>query len=130
LGSSGERLDAVALDQLESTIRHVAEELAGWRARALKSEAEARHGPGAGSAGSAVSAVPAMGAQASGPALTIARPDPELRTRMAEMEAENRALRQRVEATRARLQDLMARLAFLEEQGREPGGATGTGGAR
>lgn len=127
MGSSGERLDAVALDQLESTIRHVAEELAGWRARALKSEAEARHGPGAGSAGSAV---PATGAQASGPALTIARPDPELRTRMAEMEAENRALRQRVEATRARLQDLMARLAFLEEQGREPGGATGTGGAR
>ena len=127
MGSSGERLDAVALDQLESTIRHVAEELAGWRARALKSEAEARHGPGAGSAGSAV---PALGAQASGPALTIARPDPELRTRMAEMEAENRALRQRVEATRARLQDLMARLAFLEEQGREPGGATGTGGAR
>ncbi|HEX4621510.1 MAG TPA: hypothetical protein VH208_08080 [Myxococcaceae bacterium] len=66
----------------------------------------------------------------SGPALTIARPDPELRTRMAEMEAENRALRQRVEATRARLQDLLARLAFLEEQGRESGGATGTGGAR
>ena len=125
MGSSGERLDAVALDQLESTIRHVAEELAGWRARALKSEAEARHGPGAVSAGSAT------GAQASGgPALTIARPDPELRTRMAEMEAENRVLRQRVEATRARLQDLMARLAFLEEQGREPGGATGTGGAR
>lgn len=123
MGSSGERLDAVALDQLESTIRHVAEELAGWRARALKSEAEARHGPGAGSA-------PAAGAQTSRPALTIARPDPELRTRMAEMEAENRALRQRVEATRARLQDLMARLAFLEEQGREPGGATGTGGAR
>jgi len=120
LGSNGERLDAVALDQLEATIRHVAEELAGWRARALKSEAEARHGAPSGSPVAA----------SSGPALTIARPDPELRTRMAEMEAENRALRQRVEATRARLQDLLARLAFLEEQGREPGGATGTGGAR
>lgn len=120
MGSSGERLDAVALDQLEATIRHVAEELAGWRARALKSEAEARHGAPSGSPAPA----------SSGPALTIARPDPELRTRMAEMEAENRALRQRVEATRARLQDLLARLAFLEEQGREPGGATGTGGAR
>jgi hypothetical protein len=115
LGSSGERLDAVALDQLEHSIRHVAEELAGWRARALKSEAEARHG--------------APASPATGPALTIARPDPELRTRMAEMETENRALRQRVEATRARLQDLLARLAFLEEQGRETG-ATGTGGAR
>jgi len=49
---------------------------------------------------------------------------------MAEMEAENRALRQRVEATRARLHDLLTRLSFLEEQGRETaGGATGTGGA-
>jgi cell division protein FtsB len=49
---------------------------------------------------------------------------------MAEMEAENRVLRQRVESTRARIQDLLARLAFLEEQGRETaGGATGTGGA-
>jgi len=112
LGSSGERLDAIALDQLEGTIRHVAEELAGWRARALKSEAEARHGP-------------------AGPGLTLARPDPELRTRMAEMEAENRVLRQRVEATRVRLNDLLARLAFLEEQGRETaGGAAGTGTAR
>ena len=119
MGSGGERLDAVALDQLENTIRHVAEELAGWRARALKSEAEARHGPG----------TPAAGTGAGGPALTIARPDPELRTRMAEMEGENRALRQRVEATRARVQDLLARLAFLEEQGRESGGATNTGGA-
>jgi len=97
----------------------VAEELAGWRARALKAEAEARHAP---------PAVPA------GPGLTLARPDPELRTRMADLEAENRALRQRVEATRARVQDLLARLAFLEEQGRESGagtaGAAGAGGAR
>ena len=118
MGSSGERLDAVALDQLEHTIRHVAEELAGWRARALKSEAEARHGPAA-----------AAGGGAAGPALTIARPDPEQRIRMAEIEGENRALRQRVEATRARLQDLLARLAFLEEQGRETGSAAGSGGA-
>lgn len=115
--SSGERRDALALDQLESTIRHVAEELAGWRARALKSEAEARHG------------APLSSAVPAGPALTLARPDPELRTRMAEVEAENRVLRQRVEATRARLHDLLARLAFLEEQGRETSSATG-GGAR
>jgi hypothetical protein len=50
-----------------------------------------------------------------------------MRQRTAELEAENRALRQRVEATRARLQDLLARLAFLEEQGREASAATGTG---
>ena len=107
----------MALDQLESTLRHVAEELAGWRARALKAEAEARHAP-----------APAGG----GPGLTLARPDPELRTRMADLEAENRILRQRVEATRARVSDLLARLAFLEEQGRESGaGSAGAaGGAR
>lgn len=114
MGSSGERLDAVALDQLESTIRHVAEELAGWRARALKSEAEARHG---------------VAPASPPPPVTLARAEPEMRQRTAELEAENRALRQRVEATRIRVQDLLARLAFLEEQGREASGATGTGGA-
>jgi hypothetical protein len=118
LGSSGERLDAIALDQLESTLRHVAEELAGWRARALKAEAEARHAP----------AAPAS----AGPGLTLARPDPELRTRMADLEAENRILRQRLEATKARVSDLLARLAFLEEQGRESssGSAGAAGGIR
>jgi len=115
LGSSGERLDALALDHLEGTLRHVAEELAGWRARALKAEAEARHAPAPATAG---------------PGLTLARPDPELRTRMADLEAENRILRQRVEVTRARVHDLLARLAFLEEQGRETSsGSAGAAGA-
>lgn len=109
MGYDGERVDALALDQLEATLRHVADELAGWRARALKAEAEAKQVQPHGGGGSAP-----------------ARVDPELRTRLADLEAENRILRQRVEAARTRVSDLSTRLAFLEEQGREstpaPGG--------
>ena len=36
----GERADARALDQLETILRDVAEELSGWRARALKAETD------------------------------------------------------------------------------------------
>jgi len=40
----GERVDARVLDQLETILRHVADELAGWRARALKAEGELKEG--------------------------------------------------------------------------------------
>ena len=88
-----ERADARALEQLEAILRDVAEELSTWRARALKAEGDAKgRGTGAGSA------------------------------RTPELDAENRALRQRVEAARTRVQGLLARLAFLEEQSRTPVG--------
>jgi hypothetical protein len=45
--------------------------------------------------------------------------------RAPELDAENRALRQRVEAARTRVQGLLARLAFLEEQARTPVGGGG-----
>ena len=45
---------------------------------------------------------------------------------MAELEAENRALHQRMETARTRVADLLARLAFLEEQA----GAAGAGSGR
>jgi hypothetical protein len=97
-----ERADARALEQLEAILRDVAEELSSWRARALKAESDAKGGRG----GSTHAAVPA---------------------RNPEVEAENRALRQRVEAARTRVQGLLARLAFLEEQARTP--VVGAGGA-
>lgn len=84
------RADARALEQLEAILRDVAEELSSWRARALKAEAEAK---GRGSSGGG---------------------------RTPELDAENRVLRQRVEAARTRVQGLLARLAFLEEQARMP----------
>ena len=81
-----------AIDQLEAIVRDVAEELAGWRARAHKAEAELKATP----RGSPVKNV--------------------------ELESENKALRQRVEGARTRVHDLMQRLTFLEEQARDNGG--------
>ncbi len=90
----GERLEVrEAIDQLETILRDVAEELAGWRARALKAEGQLKGGT----------------------------PPP---AKHPESDAENKVLRQRVEAARARVQELLQRLTFLEVQAREPvGGA-------
>jgi len=92
----GERADLRALDHLEAVLRELGEELATWRARALKAE------PGRGGGGG---------------------------SRSAELESENRQLRGRLEAARTRVQELVTRLAFLEEQSREAG-ATGGSAAR
>lgn len=98
-----ERADVLALEQLEAVLREVGEELATWRARALK--AEGRPGGRGGGAG-----------------------DGDGRGRSAELEVENRQLRTRVDAARSRVQELLARLAFLEEQSREAAGSGGAGG--
>ena len=97
----GERADLRALDHLEAVLRELGEELATWRARALKAE-PARGGGGGGGGGAA---------------------------RSSELESENRQLRGRLEAARARVQELVTRLAFLEEQSREAG-TTGGSAAR
>ena len=109
----GERADARALDQLETVLRYVADELSAWHARALKIEAELREHQGGGQPRSA----------------TAVRLDPEVRNRIAELEQENKQLRQRVEAARTRVGELLGRLTFLEDQAREPGGG-GNGGGR
>ncbi|MGH7336288.1 MAG: hypothetical protein ACREI7_01800 [Myxococcota bacterium] len=79
----------MAIDQLEAILREVAEELAGWRARAQKAEAELK---ARGNGRESVSPV-----------------NPEL-------ESENKLLRQRVEGARRRVGELLQRLTFLEEQ--------------
>jgi FtsZ-binding cell division protein ZapB len=89
------------VDQLETILRHVADELAAWHARALKAEAELKAGP--------------------------VRHDAEARGRTPELEQENKQLRQRVEAARARVGELLGRLTFLEDQAREQAG-NGAGG--
>jgi hypothetical protein len=98
-----ERADARALEQLEAILRDVAEELSSWRARALKAEGDSK-GRGASVGGGG-------GGGGGG--------------RTPELDAENRALRQRVEAARTRVQGLLARLSFLEEQSRTPVGGGG-----
>jgi len=106
----GERPDAQeAMDQLEAILRDVAEELASWRARAQKAESELKRGSGERGAGSASSAP--------------AKIDPAI-------EAENKALRVRVEAARTRVHDLLERLTFLEEQAREAAAGNGGSSAR
>lgn len=88
---AGDRPDVRdAIDQLESILRDVAEELAGWRSRAQKAESDLK-------------------ARGSSP---VKHP---------ELESENKALRQRVEGARSRVQELMQRLTFLEEQAKENG---------
>jgi len=114
LAYDGERVDGRVLDQLETVLRHVADELASWRARALKAEAELKEsgirGSGGGAGGGAA-----------------AKPDAETRGRVADLEQENRTLRQRVEGARTRVHDLLSRLTFLEEQARQTGGNGGGG---
>src|SRR6266853_2063431 len=76
------------------------------RARAVKAEGELKE----------------SGGRSGGAA---AKPDAETRNRVADMEQENKTLRQRVEAARLRVHDLLSRLTFLEEQARETGGNGG-----
>jgi inorganic triphosphatase YgiF len=99
-----QRVDTAILDQLETILRHVQEELSAWRTRALKAEADLKDHPGT--------------ARTSG----SVRQDPEPRGRSSEVEQENKHLKQRVEAARVRVGELLSRLTFLEDQAREPGG--------
>ena len=105
-----QRVDTAVLDQLETILRHVLEELAAWRARALKAETDLKEHPAP--------------ARAAGPA----RHDSEMRGRASDVEQENKHLKQRVEAARVRVGELLSRLTFLEDQAREAG--AGNGGSR
>ena len=109
MGYDGERADTPVVDQLEAILRGVAEELAGWRARALKAETDLKE---------------LRGGAGGGPT----RLDPDVRNRLAELEQENKTLRQRVEGAKLRVHDLLGRLTFLEEQAREAGNGGGAGG--
>jgi chromosome segregation ATPase len=93
-----ERPDHRALADLEQVLRNLAEELAGWRRRTLKAEAELQEAR-------------ANGGVLAGPELT------QTRQRVIELETENLALRQRIDAAKERLGALAGRLSFLEQHG-------------
>ena len=95
---SYDRPDLKALGDLEQLLKHLTEELAGWRRRTLRAEAE-------------LAEAEAHGGKVAGPELK------EARKRVIELEAENQALRHRIEAARERLKVLAARLSFLEQHG-------------
>jgi chromosome segregation ATPase len=95
LASAYERPDEAALSKLEPLARRLAEELATWRARAQRAEADAAERKGKGGA---------LG----GPELL------EVRQRIVDLERENQDLRRRIAAARDQLSTLSTRLAFLE----------------
>jgi FtsZ-binding cell division protein ZapB len=93
-----ERPDTKALGDLEQLLQHAFDELAGWRRRTLRAEAELQEAR-------------ASGGVLAGPQVK------EARQRVVELETENQALRQRIDAARERLRVLAARLSFLEQHG-------------
>lgn len=97
MASNYERPDLAALSELEQLLRHLGDEVAGWRRRTLKAEAELQEAR-------------TRGGVLAGPELIQAR------QRVVELEVENQALLQRIESARGRLQSLSARLAFLESE--------------
>ena len=93
-----ERPDLTALADLERLLQALAEELAAWRRRTLRAEAE-------------LAEARESGGVPTGPQLK------EVRQRVVELETENQALRQRIDGAKERLRVLAARLAFLEQHG-------------
>ncbi|MBA2459773.1 MAG: hypothetical protein H0V43_12580, partial [Gemmatimonadales bacterium] len=91
---SYERPDLGSLNDLDQLLRHVVEELAAWRRRTLRAEAE-------------LGEARASGGVLAGPELK------EARQRIIELETENQALRQRIDGAKERLRVLASRLSFL-----------------
>ena len=96
--SNVERPEIQALTELERVLQHVKDELASWRRRALKAEAHRAE----------------MG---------IDHDVVATRERIRELELENEQTNTRLQAARTRVDDLLARLRFLEEQVRLEGQA-------
>lgn len=97
MASNYERPDLHALAELEQLLKHLGDEVAGWRRRTLKAEAELQEAR-------------TRGGVIAGPELLQAK------QRVIDLEVENQALRQRIESARGRLQSLSSRLAFLESE--------------
>lgn len=93
--SDYKRPEVEALDEVEELVRGLGDELASWRRRCLKAEAE-------------VADHRVKDGARTGPGLE------ETRVRVAELEQENLELRRRVDAARERLAVLTTRLGFLE----------------
>ena len=89
--SNADRPEFKALAELERVLRHVQEELAAWRRRALKAEAGRQE-------------------------LDIAHDIVAARERILDLERENADMDGRLGAARDRVEALLARLRFLEEQ--------------
>lgn len=92
---SYERPDTPAMRELGDLLQNIGEELAAWRRRSLKAEAE-------------LAEARSRGGVVAGPELI------QSRQRSLEMDMENQALQQRIAVARERLVMLANRLSFLE----------------
>ncbi len=88
--SNGERPEIHALNQLEDVLAHVTDELASWRRRALKADGQR--------------------ADLGDYDVVTAR------ERVTELERENGELHERLDQARQRVEGLLSRLRFIEEQ--------------
>jgi hypothetical protein len=95
LTQSYERPDAHALQELGDLLQNLGEELAAWRRRSLKAEAE-------------LAEARSRGGVVAGPELI------QSRQRSLDLDLENQALHQRIAVARERLVMLANRLSFLE----------------
>ncbi len=91
--SDNERSEVLAFQELTLLVRHLGDELAGFRRRALTAESRLK----------AVEASGAIGSE-------------ELAGRMAQLEAENKDLRGRLDAARGRARHMLERVRFLRQQ--------------
>jgi hypothetical protein len=105
--SANERPDLRAFKELETLVRHLGEELAAFRRRAIAAEAQLRDAP-KGSAGRA-------GASSG---------------RVAELESENEALKTRLARSEERVRQVMERVRFLRQQLQAQAPAAGAAGGR
>lgn len=92
---SYERPDAIVLTKLERLVERLSEEVSQWRHRALRAESDLK-------------ATRGKGKRASGTEVL------EARQRVVDLEIENQALRQRIDAAKTKVQTMAGRLAFLE----------------
>jgi hypothetical protein len=99
VASAGERPDLDALHELEDVLRHLTEELAGWRRRALTAEAKAADAARYADDGGA--------------------------GRLTVLEEENLGLERRLVSARSQVQEILGRLRFLDQQQGNGGGDRG-----
>ena len=89
--SSEDRPEFEALDELRDVLHSVTEELAAWRRRALKAESDQAE-------------------------LGLGHDVVANREKVVALESENTDMQQRLETARVRVEELLTRLRFLEQQ--------------
>lgn len=95
--SDSARPDVVAFHELESLVGHLADELAGFRRRALAAESRVRE----------------LEVRDADPSVRAKR---ELAERCARLEQENSALTERLEAASTRTRQVLDRVRFIRQQ--------------